>query len=101
VERPDLLTGAGADAPAPAVLRFIDGLVAAGATKVIKPACPRCTGVKALSKLLDGQRVCRNCFARSAAVALRALRRHPRAGHPGCRRQPAVSELPDQRPGQS
>jgi len=25
--------------------------------------------VKALSKLLDGQRVCRNCFARSAAVA--------------------------------
>ncbi len=69
VERPGLLTGAGAGAPAPAVLRFIDGLVAAGATKVIKPACPRCDTVKALSKLLDGQRVCRNCFARSAAVA--------------------------------
>ena len=69
VARPDLLTGAGADAPAPAVLRFINGLVAAGAAKVVKPACPRCTEVKALSKLLDGQRVCRNCFARSAAVA--------------------------------
>ncbi len=68
VERPDLLTGAGADAPAPAVLRFINGLVAAGAVRVVKPACPRCTEVKALSKLLDGQRVCRNCFARSAAV---------------------------------
>jgi len=69
VERPDLLTGAGTNAPAPAVLRFIDGLVAAGAVGVVKPACPRCAGVKALSKLLDGQRVCRNCFARSAAVA--------------------------------
>ena len=68
VARPGLLTGAGTDAPAPAVLRFINGLVAAGAAKVVKPACPRCTGVKALSKLLDGQRVCRNCFARSAAV---------------------------------
>jgi len=68
VDRPDLLTGAGADAPAPAVLRFIDGLVAAGAVTVVRPACPRCTGVKALPKLLDGQRVCRNCFARSAAV---------------------------------
>ncbi len=69
VARPDLLTGAGTYAPAPAVLRFIGGLVAAGAAKVVKPACPRCTEVKALSKLLDGQRVCRNCFARSAAVA--------------------------------
>ncbi|MFL6054734.1 MAG: hypothetical protein ACJ72W_17700 [Actinoallomurus sp.] len=68
VDRPDLLTGAGTYAPAPAVLRFIDNLVAAGATKVVKPACPRCGGVKALSKLLEGQRVCRNCFARSAAV---------------------------------
>lgn len=69
VERPDLLTGAGADAPSPAVLRFIDGLVAAGSTRVIRPACPHCGQVKALSKLLDGRRVCRNCFARSAAVA--------------------------------
>lgn len=66
--RPDLLTGAGCDAPAPAVLRFVDELVAAGASKVVRPSCPRCGEVKALSKLLDGKRVCRNCFARHAAV---------------------------------
>jgi hypothetical protein len=66
--RPDLLTGAGADAPTPAVLRFIDALVAAGATRVVRPACPRCGTVKTLSNLLAGQRVCRNCAARAAAV---------------------------------
>jgi hypothetical protein len=66
--RPDLLTGSGYDAPAPAMLRFVDELVAAGATKVVRPPCPRCDEVKALSKLLDGKRVCRNCFARHAAV---------------------------------
>jgi hypothetical protein len=37
--RPELLTGAGYDAPAPAVLRFIDELVAAGASKVVRPSC--------------------------------------------------------------
>ncbi|MEV4066538.1 hypothetical protein [Nonomuraea dietziae] len=42
-----------------------------GATKVVKPACPRCGGVKALSKSLEGQRVCQNCFARSAAACSR------------------------------
>jgi hypothetical protein len=68
VGRPGLLTGAGAYAPSPAVLRFTDGLAAAGAAQIVRPACPRCNGVKALSKLLDSQRVCRNCFARSAAV---------------------------------
>jgi hypothetical protein len=66
--RPDLLTGAGYDAPAPAVLRFIDELVAAGVSRIVRPACPRCHEVKALSKLLDGKRVCRNCFGRHAAV---------------------------------
>lgn len=66
--RPDLLTGAGYDAPAPAVLRFLDELIAVGASTIVKPACPRCQRVKALSKLLDGRRVCRNCFARHAAV---------------------------------
>jgi hypothetical protein len=65
---PVLLTGAGHDAPTPAVLRFIEELVAVGATKIVRPACPRCHGVKALSKLLDGKRVCRACFARHAAV---------------------------------
>jgi hypothetical protein len=66
--RPDLLAGARYASLAPAVLRFIDELVAAGATKVVRPACPRCRQVKALSKLLDGLRVYRACFARHAAV---------------------------------
>ncbi|WP_055632853.1 hypothetical protein [Streptomyces griseoruber] len=69
VARPELLTGAGYEAPTPAALRFINELVEAGATKVVRPACPRCHGVKALSKLLEGKRICRACFARHAAVA--------------------------------
>jgi hypothetical protein len=68
IERPDLLAGAGCDAPVPAVLRFIDELVAAGATAVVRPACPRCRQVKALPKLWEGKRICRMCFARHAAV---------------------------------
>lgn len=68
LERPGLLTGDGSEALAPAVLRFIGALADAGATVVVRPACPRCGQVKALSKLLDGKRVCRNCFARHAAV---------------------------------
>lgn len=51
------------------MLRFIDELIAAGATTVVPPACPRCHQVKTLSKLLDSKRVCRACFARHAAVA--------------------------------
>jgi hypothetical protein len=68
VNNPELLTGAGANAPAPAVLRFIDELIAAGATTITRPSCPRCDRVVTLSKRLDGQRVCRSCFARAAAV---------------------------------
>jgi hypothetical protein len=68
LQHPELLTGNGHLAPAPAVLRFIDELVAAGAMTVVTPACPRCHRVLALSKQLDGQRVCRACYARSKAV---------------------------------
>lgn len=67
IDRPELLTSAGYEAP-PAMLRFISELVVGGATTVIKPACPRCHEVKALSKLLDGQRICRACFAKHAAA---------------------------------
>jgi hypothetical protein len=41
-DRPALLTGAGAQAPIPAVLRLIDRLCDAGAQSVVHPACPRC-----------------------------------------------------------
>ena len=90
IERPELLTGLGSQAPTPAVLRFIDALVAAGATTIVKPACCRCRQVKTLSKLLDGQRVCRNCFAKSAAVSctrcgsVREPAARDEAGNPLC-----------------
>jgi len=68
MDKPELLTGAGAQAPAPAVLRFVGELIKAGATKVMPPCCPLCRRVVALSKRLDAQRVCRNCFAKTRAV---------------------------------
>ncbi|MFD0585739.1 hypothetical protein [Dactylosporangium darangshiense] len=65
--RPDLLTGAGAEAPVPSVLRLIDLLCDAGSTKVVRPPCPPCGRVLALVKPRDGLRVCRNCIAKSRA----------------------------------
>ncbi len=66
---PALLTGDGANAPFPMVLRLIDELCDNGATIICRPACPRCDRVIALSKHLDDVRVCRNCYARARAVA--------------------------------
>ncbi|MFI2206706.1 hypothetical protein ACH47Z_39475 [Streptomyces sp. NPDC020192] len=67
IDRPQLLTSVRHEAPTPAILRFIGELVTGGAP-VVRLACPRCHGVKALSKLLDGRRICRACFAKHAAV---------------------------------
>jgi hypothetical protein len=50
------------------VLRFIEELARAGVTGILPPRCPRCDRAVSLSKLLDGQRVCRNCFAKTRAV---------------------------------
>ncbi|MBV8348100.1 MAG: hypothetical protein JOZ49_11370, partial [Mycolicibacterium sp.] len=69
VDNPALLTGSGCDAPAPAVLRFIDQLIAAGSTRIVSPTCWRCHRAVSLSKRLDGKRVCRTCFAHHAAVS--------------------------------
>lgn len=66
-ERPELLTGAGAQAPMPAVLRLIDALVDAGANGIVHPPCPRCGRLMTLSKILDGVRVCRTCLAKARA----------------------------------
>ena len=66
-DHPDLLTGAGAHAPVPAVLRLIDALVDAGATGIRRPACPHCGRVITLGKARDGVRLCRNCVAKSRA----------------------------------
>jgi hypothetical protein len=66
-DRPELLTGAGAQAPVPAVLRLIDALADAGANGIIRPPCPHCGRVIALVKPRDGVRLCRNCVAKSRA----------------------------------
>jgi hypothetical protein len=68
-ETPGLLTGEGAKAPFPMVLRLIDALIDAGGTVVRRPACPRCGRVVTLSKRADGLRICRNCCARAHAVS--------------------------------
>lgn len=68
-DRPELLTGAGAQARVPTVLRLIDELCAAGATGIVRPACPGCGRVIRLTKARGGMRLCRNCIAKSRAVA--------------------------------
>lgn len=67
-ETPELLTGEGAKAPFPMILRLIDALCEAGATAVRRPTCPRCGRVVTLSKQADGLRICRTCYARAHAV---------------------------------
>ena len=67
-DHPELLTGAGARAPVPSVLRLIGALADAGAQQIVRPACPHCGRVIALVKPRDGVRLCRNCVARSRAV---------------------------------
>jgi hypothetical protein len=68
-EKPELLTGAGANAPFPMMLKLIDALCDSGASQIKRPACPRCRRVVTLSKICDGQRICRNCTAKANAVA--------------------------------
>ena len=82
-ERPELLTGAGANAPVPSVLRLIDALLQAGADGVVRPACPRCGRVIALVKPRDGVRLCRNCVAKSRAEP---------CSHCGVVREPATRD---------
>ncbi len=66
-DRPDLLTGAGAEAPIPAVLRLIDQLRDVGARTITHPACPRCHRLIHLHRRIDGRWLCRNCVAKSRA----------------------------------
>ena len=66
-DRPGLLTGDGAEAPVPAVLRLIDQLCDAGAQAVTHPACPGCGRVMHLHRPIGGKWLCRTCTARSRA----------------------------------
>jgi hypothetical protein len=87
---PGLLTGDGARAPIPAVLRFIDELRQAGAEHITRPACPRCQRAVRLYRRVEGQWCCRNCVARSRAQpcsrcgALREPAARDQAGGPLC-----------------
>jgi len=53
-DRPGLLTGAGAQAPVPSVLRLIEALREAGSEVVIRPSCPRCGRVIPLHRPIGG-----------------------------------------------
>jgi hypothetical protein len=66
-DHPGLLTGAGAEAPIPSVLRLIDKLCDAGAQGIARPACPGCGRVIHLHRPIGGRWLCRNCTARSRA----------------------------------
>jgi hypothetical protein len=66
-DQPDLLTGAGAEAPVPSVLRLIDKLCDAGAQAITHPACPGCGRAIHLHRPIGGQWLCRNCTAKTRA----------------------------------
>ena len=66
--QPSLLTGDGARAPIPAVLRLIENLCDAGAREIIRPACSRCDRTVRLHRRLEGSWACRNCVAKAKAV---------------------------------
>ncbi|MEE1805341.1 site-specific integrase, partial [Streptomyces sp. BE133] len=80
---PSLLTGKGHLAPVPAILRLIDLLHAAAVDGIVRPACPRCHRTVRIGKPLDGQRVCRNCIAKS---------RIEECARCGTRREPATRD---------
>jgi hypothetical protein len=89
-DAPGLLTGDGAHAPMPAVLRLIDELCDAGAQAIIRPGCPRCHRVIRLAQRIGGQWLCRNCVARSRAQpcsrcgAVREAAARDEHGRPRC-----------------
>jgi hypothetical protein len=66
--QPDLLTGQGARAPFPGVLRLISALARAGATSVVEPACPRCGRQRPLFVPVEGLRVCGGCRSKARAL---------------------------------
>ncbi len=102
-DRPDLLTGSAATAPAPTVLRLIDRLCDAGASAITRPACPGCARVIQLHRPIGGKWLCRNCTAKSRAQpcarcgAVREAATRDEHGRPLCptclSRDPANQEV--------
>jgi DNA-binding Xre family transcriptional regulator len=66
--QPELLTGQGARAPIPGVLRFISALARAGATAVAEPPCPRCGRQRQLGVPVEGLRLCAGCRSKARAL---------------------------------
>ena len=66
--QPGLLTGQGARAPVPGVLRFASALARAGATAVIEPPCPRCGRQRQFGIPVEGLRLCAGCRSKARAV---------------------------------
>ena len=66
--QPELLTGQGARAPIPGILRFITALARAGAAAVAEPPCPRCGRQRPLGVPVDGLRVCAGCRSKARAL---------------------------------
>lgn len=89
-DTPGLLTGDGAQAPVPSVLRLIDELCATGAQTITRPACPRCERVIGLHRQVGGWWLCRNCVAKSRAQpcsrcgAVREAAARDAQGQPWC-----------------
>jgi hypothetical protein len=87
---PGLLTGAGARAPMPSVLRLIGMLCDAGASGIVRPACSGCGRVIRLHRRIDGQWACHNCVARSRSQpcarcgAIRQAAARDEQGRPLC-----------------
>ena len=63
--QPDLLTGQGARAPFPGILRFISALARADAAVVVEPPCPRCGKQRRLDVPVDGLRLCGGCRSKA------------------------------------
>ena len=66
--QPGLLTGQGARAPFPGVLRLIGALARAGAAAVVEPPCPRCGRQRQLGVPVEGLRLCAGCRSKARAL---------------------------------
>lgn len=90
VDHPELLTGQGAYAESPAVLRLIAALAEAGASTVVMPSCPRCGRHKQLGPPVAGIRCCHGCRAKARALPcgrcgkVKATARRNDRGQPIC-----------------
>ena len=80
--QPGLLTGQGARAPVPGVLRFISALADADATAMVEPACPRCGRRRPLGVPVERTAHLRRVQEQGPGPALRPVREGQAPGPP-------------------